>query len=410
MKNKLKVASYITDIVARLQQAGYETYIVGGAIRDLMLKRIPKDYDLSTSATPEQIKQVFGGRRARIIGRRFKLVHLYHGLEIIEISTFRSTPAETGRPKLEKFEHMPEKMIFHDNEYGTAKEDAFRRDFTVNALFYDPVAYNIIDFTDHGIDDIMNATVRVIGDAELRFEEDPVRLLRALKLVGQYNFKLCSQTEKALLNTIELITHASASRLALELEKILKGAYCDRIFATFMRYGLLKYYLPYLAEKWDSGAAQYAMKLLSVRNKRVADQEYRNSISLAMACMTLPFVEHNAGSTPGQLWKYDYETTPKLIYTAIKQLFAPHNMIKRLNFSAKKILQLQTALLNIEQGECLIRQKGYAHARELMVIQHEVMENFAEVVEKWPKRVSTPHRQRLNFKYKRRRKRSLHKK
>jgi L-aspartate oxidase len=396
MKNNLKVASYITEIVNRLQQAGYEAYIVGGAIRDLMLKRIPKDYDLSTSATPEQVKKVFGGRRARIIGRRFKLVHLYHGREIIEISTFRSTPSKTGRPKLEKFDKMPEKMIFHDNEYGTAKEDAFRRDFTVNALFFDPVAGKIIDHTGKGLNDIRDGIVRVIGDAELRFEEDPVRLLRALKLVGQYDFKLCEHSEKALRNSIELLSHASESRLSLELEKILKGTYCERIFTAFQQYGLLKYFLPNLAKEWDSTAAQYAMKLLAIRNKRIATGKYRDSISMAMACMSLPFVEQNNGSEMGNLWEYQYETTPELIYRSIKQIFAPHNMIKRLNYSAQKMLQLQTSLLDPEQGERVIRQKGYAHARELMIIQHEVVGNFAGIIERWPKKVSPPHRPPFN--------------
>ncbi|MCF6177134.1 MAG: hypothetical protein L3J71_15355 [Victivallaceae bacterium] len=403
MENRLKVAQYITDIVERLQVEGYETYIVGGAIRDLMLKRNPKDYDLSTSATPEQIKKVFGKRRARIIGRRFKLVHLYHGREIIEISTFRSTPTKTGKPNLEKFADMPEQMIFHDNEYGSAEEDAFRRDFTVNALFYDPVAAKTIDHTGCGVNDILDGTVRVIGESELRFEEDPVRLLRALKLVGQYGFTLCEQTEKALLNSVELITHASESRLSLELEKILKGAYCDRIFAAFKRYGFLKYFLPYLDKNWDSATGQYAMKLLAVRNRRVATGDYRDSISMAMACMALPFVEATYGSNGGKLWSYEYDSTPQVIHGAIKKVFAPHHMIKRLNFSAQKMLQLQAALLNPEQGERVIRQKGYAHARELMLIQHEVMGNFTEVIDKWPKRVSTPHH-RPPFKNNRRRK------
>ncbi len=410
MKNGLNVAQYITDIVDRLQQAGYETYIVGGAIRDLMLKRPPKDYDLSTAATPEQIKKVFGGRRARIIGRRFKLVHLYHGREIIEISTFRSAPVKTGKPKSEKFADMPEQMIFHDNEYGTSEEDAFRRDFTVNALFYDPVTGKTIDHTGYGLSDIRDGVVRVIGDAELRFEEDPVRLIRALKLVGQYGFKLCAESEQALLNSLEMLTHASESRLSLELEKILKGAYCDRIFAAFKRYGLLKVYLPYLDKTWDTAPGQYAMRLLAGRNSRILAGKYRDSISMAMAAIALPFIEENYGSKGGALWSYDFDSTPQIIHGVIKKVFAPHHMIKRLNFSAQKMLQLQTALLDTEQGERVIRQKGYAHARELMIIQHEAIGNFAEVVDKWPKRISTSHhRQPFNNNRRRKPKRSPHK-
>ena len=209
-KKTLQVAPYITDIIARLQEAGYETYVVGGAIRDLMLGREPKDYDISTSATPEQVKDVFGRRRARIIGRRFKLVHLYQGMEIIEISTFRKMPEKSTKvPAKLKDQPVPENMIFHDNEFGTSEEDAWRRDFTVNALFYDPVSHKLIDHTKSGLDDINNGIVRAIGDASLRFEEDPVRMLRALKLVGQYGFKLCPETEASLRECLPLITHAA---------------------------------------------------------------------------------------------------------------------------------------------------------------------------------------------------------
>ena len=143
MTIKPKIEKYVTDIVAALQNAGYEAYIVGGAVRDFLLDRQPKDYDISTSATPEEVKKVFKKQRCMIIGRRFRLVHLYHGKEILEISTFRKKP-EHNAPAPEKMNPAkraaaPENMIFRDNEFGTVQEDAQRRDFTVNALFYDPV-------------------------------------------------------------------------------------------------------------------------------------------------------------------------------------------------------------------------------------------------------------------------------
>ena len=188
MTIKPKIEKYVTDIVAALQNAGYEAYIVGGAVRDFLLDRQPKDYDISTSATPEEVKKVFKKQRCMIIGRRFRLVHLYHGKEILEISTFRKKP-EHNAP-------APEKMNFRDNEFGTVQEDAQRRDFTVNALFYDPVNDRIYDYTGHGLDDIRDGIVRIIGDPVTRLEEDPVRILRALKLVGQYGFRMEPETEK----------------------------------------------------------------------------------------------------------------------------------------------------------------------------------------------------------------------
>ena len=145
MSIRPKIAEHIAAIVAELQNAGYETYIVGGAVRDFLLERQPKDYDLSTSATPEQIRKVFAKRRVLIIGRRFRLVHLYHGKDIIEISTFRKRPEQSALPEPnERAAQAPENMIFQDNEFGTAEEDAQRRDFTINSIFYDPIHDKLI--------------------------------------------------------------------------------------------------------------------------------------------------------------------------------------------------------------------------------------------------------------------------
>ena len=165
-----QIAPYITDIIAGLQEAGYEAYLVGGAVRDFLLQRQPKDYDISTSATPEEVKKVFKKNRVMIIGRRFRLVHFYHGQEIIEISTFRKKPESvkaTERPA--RVQDAPENMIFRDNEFGTVQEDAERRDFTVNALFYDPVNDKLYDFTGMGVDDIKKGIVRAIGNPQVRF-------------------------------------------------------------------------------------------------------------------------------------------------------------------------------------------------------------------------------------------------
>lgn len=373
MINRLVVAPHICEIVARLQAAGYETYVVGGAIRDLLLGRTPKDYDVSTAATPEEVRAVFGRRSARIIGKRFKLVHLSCGKEIIEISTFRQAPDGTHLPpKLRRRrEELPENMILDDNQFGTAEEDAWRRDFSVNALFLDPNGRQLLDHTGLGIQDMENGVVRAIGDPKLRFEEDPVRMLRALKLVGQYGFSLEKQTEAALVASLPLIQHAAQSRLALELEKIMRSTYSDRILTVFRRYGFLKYFLPFFAARWDTVEMQYAMRLLQERNLRVERGCYRNSISIAMATLVLPFVESRLGEAGcGKLWE-SKPGAPAIIGSLLNQAFVPHALVKRVTFSTCRILLAQPALWS-GKWQTVAQQRGYGHAREMMLIQNEV--------------------------------------
>ena len=306
MKHELPVENRVIELISTLQGAGFEAYIVGGAIRDLLLGRRPKDYDISTAATPEEVRNVFGRRAARIIGKRFRLVHVRHGGELFEVSTFRQAPSPESAavgPDGRKHEELPEHMILSDNSFGTAEEDAWRRDFTVNALFYDPVRSELIDFTGQGIDDIRSGVVRAIGNPRLRFEEDPVRMLRALKLVGQYDFTFDAATENALFAMLPLIRHAAPSRLSLELEKILSSSYGDKHLLAFHDYGLLEYFLPEIDTAWGSPACEYALNLFNERNCRVAEGIYRNSISLAMATLALPFVERECGSSVGGLWQ-----------------------------------------------------------------------------------------------------------
>ncbi|MEA4863051.1 MAG: hypothetical protein AB7F40_03195 [Victivallaceae bacterium] len=387
-----RTAPYIRDIVRKLQEAGFETYIVGGAVRDLLLDRNPKDYDISTAATPAEVRNVFGRRQARIIGKRFRLVHLHVGKEIIEISTFRRRPQTPGEvpEKLADNRAIPENMIFEDNDFGTAQEDAFRRDFTVNALFYDPVHDNLVDFTGMGLEDIRNRVVRVIGNCRERFEEDPVRLLRALKLVGQYGFSFDPETEKALMEGIPLIQHASSSRLSLELEKILVSCFSDRIFATLRRYGFLRYFMPFFDENWDGAAMQRSMQMLNCRNRRVTAERYRASISVAVASIALPIAAARFGSgEEGALWDED-KVNEDNFEDLLREIFRPHCIVKRVIYSASKMLMMQPAMLNCRKVGKLASHKSLSHARELLYIQNELWWHRSDLIEVWERPKPSP--------------------
>ncbi|SFN60047.1 poly(A) polymerase [Formivibrio citricus] len=207
------IHSAALKVCDRLQEAGFEAYIVGGAVRDLMLGKSPKDFDVATSATPEQVRHVF--HRSRIIGRRFRIVHVpfydRHGEEIIEVTTFRGNSDaptdESGR-------------IIRDNVYGTLEEDALRRDFTINALYYDPNREEILDFH-HGEADIKAKRLAILGDPEQRYREDPVRMLRAIRLSAKLGLTLAPATKAPISSLAKLLGNIPSARLFDEMMKLL---------------------------------------------------------------------------------------------------------------------------------------------------------------------------------------------
>ena len=370
---KNKIDPYIIDVIGRLRSAGFETYLVGGAVRDILLDRVPKDYDVSTAATPEEVRRVFRDRHTLIIGRRFRLVHLIRGRDITEISTFRKRPeqeAQADRPK--RCENAPENMIFHDNAFGTSRDDAFRRDFTVNAIFYDPVDDRIVDYTGLGVSDLRAGIVRTIGDPALRFEEDPVRVLRAIKLVGQYGFAMEPETGSAVRSCIDLICHASPSRLSLELEKILRNSYTGEILRAFREYGFLRYFLPDLAAVFETPQMDYALRLLALRGERIRGGVFRASLSTAVAMIALPFAEAEIGQTePGGLWDY-YAGVESDLRHIILRLFHPLVLTHRTTSDAVNNLLMQIRFKTHRRLHSFADRKGYPGAREFALIQNIV--------------------------------------
>jgi len=224
----------------RLITRGFEAYLVGGCVRDLLLGRTPKDYDIATEARPPQVKRTFP-RNCRIIGRRFKLAHLHfhNNTKILECSTFRRTP------QLENSDE--DLLITRDNEFGTAEEDALRRDFTVNALFLDPTRNCILDYTD-GLTDLHNRVIRTIGDPRVRFREDPVRILRAAKFAGRLGFSIEPQTFAAMAEAAGEIVRAAPPRLLEEILRLLRGGHALDSFQLLRDVGALRWLVPVLAD------------------------------------------------------------------------------------------------------------------------------------------------------------------
>lgn len=247
-----------------LKDAGYEAYLVGGGVRDLLAGLEPKDFDIATSAHPEQIRKVF--RNCRLIGRRFMIAHVRAGEEILEVTTFRGAITdsherdETGR-------------ILSDNVYGTLEEDAFRRDFTVNALYYDIRDFSIADFAG-GVDDLQARQLRLIGDPELRYREDPVRMLRAIRIANKLGFEIAADTAEPISRLAPLLREIPPARLFDEILKLLLNKDAVANFEELRRYGLFAELFP--ATERAINAAKRDLQLLRIALASTAERVKRD--------------------------------------------------------------------------------------------------------------------------------------
>ncbi|MCD6041790.1 MAG: poly(A) polymerase [Burkholderiales bacterium] len=231
-----RISPAAAKICTVLREAGFSAYVVGGAVRDLLLGITPKDFDIATDARPEEIKPLF--RRALIIGRRFRLVHVMMGAETVEVSTFRSADGDVS----DKDEHG---RVLRDNVFGTQEGDARRRDFTVNALYYDPATEEVIDFHG-GLSDLKKRTMRVIGDPETRYREDPVRMLRGVRLAAKLGLTLDAETREPIRELAPLMERVPPARLFDEMLKLLLSGHASACLRQLREVGLHKGLLPLL--------------------------------------------------------------------------------------------------------------------------------------------------------------------
>lgn len=250
---------YALKILHRLQEEGFEAYLVGGGVRDLLLGLHPKDFDIATNAHPEQVRQLFSN--SRLIGRRFRIVHVFFGREIVEVTTFRK--AETDDTELlHANEHG---ILLRDNHFGSIEQDAVRRDFSINALYYHPTDFTLIDYT-HGLKDLQQRVIRLIGEPEIRFREDPVRMLRAVRFAGKLNFSLDPAIIQALPTMRHLLTHIAPMRLFDELVKIMKSGQSYAIFQLMLDHDLLSQLMPIIPKLWEENTEAEALTKAALIN------------------------------------------------------------------------------------------------------------------------------------------------
>ena len=229
------------NVAVRLQQADFHAYLVGGCVRDALLGVTPKDFDVATNATPEQVRHEF--RNSRIIGRRFKLAHVHFGRELIEVATFRSNHSQEDESNNDRSAHDASGRILRDNVYGTMEDDAQRRDFTMNALYFDVSNEKIYDYST-GFADIKRRLIRLIGDPEQRYLEDPVRMLRAIRFAAKLDFEIEDSTAEPIRRLAHLLADIPSARLYEEVLKLFLSGYALRTYELLREYDLFAQLFP----------------------------------------------------------------------------------------------------------------------------------------------------------------------
>ncbi|MCL2128712.1 MAG: polynucleotide adenylyltransferase PcnB [Treponema sp.] len=295
--NNEDVDNEAKNIVVRLKDSGYESYIVGGAVRDLILKKKPKDFDIVTEANPGQIKKIF--RNSRIIGRRFRLVHVYFGPRIFEVSTFRSL--KDGPTS---------------NTFGSIKDDVLRRDFTMNALFYDPVQQIVVDYIG-GMKDIRAKRVRPIIPLATIFKDDPVRMIRAVKYGAATGFSLPLSLKWKIVSQSQLLASVSPSRLTEEIFKIIHSSRADRVVEALDSMKLYSYLQPKAAElmRENAGFRSRYLRSLAALNR----EGFRNHPGEALGALVNDYLEDVTD------WNLGVSENYRACYAAARRFILPMN-------------------------------------------------------------------------------------
>ncbi len=366
--SRRQISEAALKVLYKLHKAGYRACLVGGGVRDVLLGKQPKDFDVATSATPEQVNALF--KNCRLIGRRFRLAHIRYGREVIECATFRSHAPESPKTELNN-----EGRILRDNTYGSIEEDALRRDFTVNALYYDIKDFALLDYA-NGLQDIKNKTLRLIGDPQTRYKEDPVRMLRAVRFAAKLGFTIDKNAEQAIFKQGHLLKDIPSARLYDEILKIFHSGYAMQCYELLRHYKLFQYLFPalekYLKSEPTESILDFIEQALVNTDKRIA-QHKPVSPAFIFAALLWPLVHQKAI----QLQAEKISTLPALqiagseIFSQqVKTIAVP----KRFSQIAKNIWNLQPRFSNTrgKQPNRLVSHPNFRAAYDFFCIQSMV--------------------------------------
>ena len=369
-------------VLYRLNNAGYEAYLVGGSVRDLLLGKKPKDFDVTTNATPEQIRKLF--RNCRLVGRRFRLAHIMFGYEIIEVATFRGSHEQTNTNNKDQAHQAQSGMLLRDNIFGTIEDDAIRRDFTINSLYYRINDFSLRDYVG-GFEDLKNGIIRLIGDPKIRYREDPVRMLRAIRFACKLNMQIDANTAKFIPQLAFLLKDIPSARLFEESLKLLQTGQGYQTYQQLKRYNLFQSLFP-LVERHFTSNDDSPMELII--NQVLQDTDYRiknnkrvNPAFLFVTMLWYPLVEHAERLSQESGLPY-YEAFAIAMNDILDEQCRSIAIPKRLTSTMRDIWQLQLRLPRRQRkkAEKLLEHPKFRAAFDLLELRVNV-EQRRELVE-----------------------------
>ncbi len=363
----------------RLNKAGFEAYLVGGGVRDLLLGLHPKDFDVATNASPDEVRELF--RNCRLIGRRFRLAHVFFGREIIEVATFR---AHHDQSEGEGEGHMENGLILRDNVFGTLEDDAWRRDFTVNALYYNIADFSLVDYTG-GMQDLQNRELHIIGDAVTRFREDPVRMLRAIRFAAKLDFHLEARMAAAIGEEGERLSDVPAARLFEEVLKLFMHGQALRTYELMREYHLFKYLFAETNELLDSHGAYldpFIRRAMINTDERIQAKKPVTPAFLFAVLLWGPVRKRV------ELLQEEMSVLDALRIAgdeAVREMLKQVTLPKRFSLPMREIWQLQ-ARLEMRRGKRpyrLLENRRFRAAYDFMLLREQVGEPLTELCQWW---------------------------
>jgi poly(A) polymerase len=374
-----KISGNALRVIERLQDAGYDAHIVGGGVRDLLLGLRPKDFDVATNATPEQVRQVF--RHSRIIGRRFRIVHVMFGRDMIEVTTFRGHHSNALSEK--DGEAHDSGLLLRDNVYGSIEEDAIRRDFTVNALYYG-VDHHVRDFC-NGMRDIQKRQIHVIGDPETRYREDPVRMLRAVRLAAKLDFALEKNTATPIARLAPLLNEISNARLFDEMTKLFMAGSAVKTFDLMVQHQLFQTLFPGPARLLAPG--NYSDRLIRQALANTDDRirkELHVTPAFLCAAILWPLVQQQQQHAEHEglpAYQALQKAAQKVISEQVKRIGIP----KRFTLPMQEIWELQWQLMRRQGGraERMVEHARFRAAYDFLLLREQAGEDLQNLGQWW---------------------------